>query len=324
MSYIGDAMPIAPQASNISGSVDSVFLFILVLCAIALGLITVTLIYFVIKYNRKRHPKGEDIEENKWLEIAWTIIPAVLFIVMFVYGWTNFSYMREVPREALVIEVTGRQWAWSFKYPNGKQTSDLYLAVDHPVKLELRSPDVIHGFFIPAFRIKQDVVPGKENYTWFVPTQLGSFDIECTVICGVSHAVMLSKAIVIPSDKFEEWYFGDEETPLSQDTKASSSPVDLMRDPAVDLLEKHLCLSCHSLDGSALVGPSLKGLYGRKQTVLTPDGKEMETIVNDAYLERSIVNPAAEWVKGYPPAMPEKQIPGGELRQILEFIKNLK
>ena len=317
-------MPIAPQASNISGSVDSVFLYIAVLCAIALLGITASLVYFVVKYNRKRHPKGEDIEGNIWLEIAWTVIPAALFLVMFVYGWTNFSYMREVPREALVIEVTGRQWAWTFKYPNGKQTSDLYLAVDRPVKLELRSPDVIHGFFIPAFRIKQDVVPGKENYTWFVPTQLGSFDIECTVICGVSHALMLAKAVVIPVDEFEKWYFGGEETPLAWNKKPPVSADGTVKDPVVNLLNRHLCLSCHSLDGSAMVGPSLKGLYGRRQIVLVPEGKEVEATVNDAYLEKSIREPAAEIAKGYPPAMPQNQLSGDELRQVLEFIKALR
>jgi cytochrome c oxidase subunit II len=317
-------MPIAPQASNISGRVDSVFLFIFVLCAVFLVFITAALIYFVIKYHKKRHPKGEDIEGNTWLEIAWTAIPTVLFLVMFVYGWTNFSYMREVPREAMVIEVTGRQWAWSFKYPNGKQTSNLYLAVDRPVKLELRSLDVIHGFFIPAFRIKQDAVPGKENYTWFVPTQLGSFDIECTVICGVSHAVMLAKAVVTPIEQFEKWYFGSAETPIAAKISPSSSANEIMKDPAVNLLNRYLCLSCHSLDGSAMVGPSFKGLYGKKQTVTTPDGKELEITVDSANLEKSIREPAAEIVKGYPPAMPGNQLSGEELAQVLKFIEAIK
>ena len=321
MSYTGDAMPIAPQASNISGSVDSVFLSILVLCAAFLIFITASLLYFVFKYNRKRHPKGEDIHGNTWLEITWTVIPTVLFLAMFVYGWTNFSYMRQVPREAMVIEVTGRQWAWSFKYPNGKQTSNLYLAADRPVKLELRSLDVIHGFFIPAFRIKQDVVPGKDNFTWFAPTQLGSFDIECTVICGVSHALMLAKAVVIPVEEFEKWYFGGEEIPPTSNTKASASAEEAMKDPTVDLLNRNLCLSCHSLDGSPMVGPSLKGLYGRKTTVITPDGKETEATVDDAYLATSIREPAAEIAKGYPPAMPANQLSGDEIKQVIEFIK---
>jgi cytochrome c oxidase subunit 2 len=317
-------MPIAPQASNVSGGVDSVFLFIFVLSAAFLILITATIIFFVVKYSRKRHPRGEDIEGNTWLEIAWTAIPTVLFLLMFVYGWTNYRYMREVPREAMEIQVTGRQWAWSFQYPNGKQTSNLYLAVDKPVKLELHSLDVIHGFFIPAFRVKQDVVPGKNNYTWFVPTQLGSFDIECTVICGVSHAIMLSKAVVIPVEDFEKWFSGDAPTPLANEARPVDSTERPLRDPAVNLLNRHLCLSCHSLDGSPMVGPSLKGLYGKKQIVLTPAGKELEVTVDDAYLENSIRKPAAEIAKGYPPAMPDNQLSGDEIKQIVAFIKTLK
>ncbi len=202
------------QASSAAGRVDAVFLAITALCALFLVLITFLLVYFVIKYNKKRHPKGEDIEGNTWLEIVWTVTPAVLFLLMFYYGWTNFDYERNVPRDAMVIDVTARQWAYSFTYPNGKRTTELYLALNKPFKMELHSLDVIHGFYIPAFRVKEDVVPGKNNYTWFTPTMLGNFDIECTVICGVGHAKMLSKVVVVPVEVFESWYFGDENSPL--------------------------------------------------------------------------------------------------------------
>jgi cytochrome c oxidase subunit 2 len=318
-------MPIIPQASSAAGRVDSVFLFIFVLSVAFLAFITAALVYFVIKYNRKRHPKGRDIEGNKWLEAMWTGVPTVLFIAMFVYGWTNYNYMRQVPREAMVIEVTARQWAYSFKYPkNGKQTSSLILAVGKPVKLELRSLDVIHGFFIPAFRVKEDIVPGKRNYTWFAPTQLGSFDIECTVICGVGHATMLAKAIVVPVDDFEKWYFGDEDTPLPEPARASSPKNNVPANQALNLINEKLCLTCHSTDGSASVGPSLKGLYGKKQTVLDPNGVEREVTADDAYLVRAIKNPGAEEVKGYPAVMPETSMSDAEVQQIVDFIKILK
>jgi cytochrome c oxidase subunit 2 len=317
-------MPIIPQASSAAGRVDSVFLFILVLCVASLFLITAALIYFVVKYNRKRRPKAEDIEGSLWIEALWTVIPTVLFIVMFVFGWTNFRYMREVPREAMVIEVTGRQWAWSFKYPNGKHTTELLLAADRPVKLELRSLDVIHGFFIPAFRIKQDVVPGKDNYTWFVPTQLGSFDIECTVICGVSHAQMLSKAVVVPVTDFEAWYFGDEGTPLPKQAKAPGPLPAPSPGSALRLLKQKLCLTCHSVDDSAMVGPSLKGLYGKKATVLDPQGRELMVTVDEAYLSRAIRDPGAEIAKGYPPIMPPTPVTDAEIKQMVEFIKTLR
>jgi cytochrome c oxidase subunit II len=317
-------MPIAPQASSVAGRVDSVFLFILVLCVAFLIFITAALVYFAVRYNKKRHPKGKDIEGNLWLEVVWTVIPTVLFLAMFFYGWTNFRYMREVPREAMVIEVTGRQWAWSFKYPNGKRTAELVLAIDKPVKLELRSLDVIHGFFIPAFRIKQDVVPGKENYTWFVPTQLGSFDIECTVICGISHANMLGKAVVISVADFEKWYFSDQTDIAPRQIAASNPSTAGIANPALDLMNKKACTACHSLDGSVRVGPTLKGLYGRRQVVIDSKGKESTVTVDDAYLVRAIKNPEAESAKGWPPAMPRTPLTETELRQLIQFIKNLQ
>ena len=317
-------MPFIPQASSAAGRVDAVFLFILVLCAVFLFLITATLIFFVVKYSRKKHPQAKDIEGNAWLETAWTIIPTVLFLAMFIYGWTNFSYMREAPRDAMVIEVTGRQWAWSFKYPNGKQTADLFLALDKPVRLELRSLDVIHGFFVPAFRIKEDVVPGKKNYTWFTPTQLGSFDIECTVICGVSHADMLAKAIVVPVEEFGAWYFGDEDAPLPGHAAPEISEKASSENMAVKILKDKFCTPCHSIDGTPMVGPTFKGMYGETQVVIDSDGKEHETVVDENYLARAIQDPMAEILKGYPPAMPKTHLDDAELQQVVEYIKSLK
>jgi cytochrome c oxidase subunit 2 len=243
---------------------------------------------------------------------------------MFVYGWTNFSYMREVPRDAMVIEVTGRQWAWSFRYPNGKQTTDLLLAADKPVKLELRSLDVIHGFFIPAFRIKEDVVPGKENFTWFAPIQLGSFDIECTAICGVSHAIMLSKAVVVPVADFEAWYFGSEEASLPGQAKKSVSATEQSGTAALKILNEKSCTTCHSIDGSPMVGPSLKALYGKRQVITDSSGKDHEATVDDAYLVKAIQTPSADTVKGYPPIMPNNPLNDSELKQVVDYIKTLR
>jgi cytochrome c oxidase subunit 2 len=317
-------MPIIPQASSAAGRVDSVFLYILVLCVAVLVLITTALIYFVIRYNRKRHPKGEDIQGNTWLEIVWTVIPTVLFLTMFYFGWTNFNYMREAPRDAMVVQVTGRQWAWSFQYPNGKQTTDLFLAFNKPVKLQLHSLDVIHGFFIPAFRIKEDVVPGKENYTWFSPTQLGSFDIECTVICGVNHANMLAKAIVVPVEDFKAWYFGDADSPLPEKTVSDVSSEASSKTAGYKVLESKFCTTCHSIDGSPMVGPTFKGLYGKKQTIVDSDGTEHEIVVDDDYLARAIQDPMADSVKGYPPAMPKNPLNADDLQLIVKYIKSLQ
>jgi cytochrome c oxidase subunit II len=316
-------MPIAPEASTAAGRVDAVFLFIVALCAVVLILITFLMVYFVIKYSRKRHPRAEDIEGNAWLEIVWTITPTILFLAMFYYGWTNYSYMRDVPRDAMVISVTARQWAWSFTYPNGKKATDLFLALDKPVKLELHSLDVIHGFYVPAFRVKEDVVPGKNNYTWFIPTQLGSFDIECTVICGVDHANMLSKAVVVSVSDFETWYFGDADTPPpGQPGRAAEAAAP--EKPAVAMLRKNSCLTCHSLDGSVMVGPTFKTLYGKKQVVVGASGDERQVTVDDSYLARAIQDPLSEIVKGYPPAMPPNPLRDNELKLAIDYIKECK
>jgi cytochrome c oxidase subunit II len=206
-------MPFLTPPLSIADRVDNVFLYIFVLSVVFLVFITGLMVYFTVKYSRRRNPKPVDIEGNAWLEATWTLTPLVLFLSMFYFGWTNFAYMRNPPRDAMVIEVTGRQWAWSFKYPNNKRSEELYLALGRPVRLELRSQDVLHGFYIAAFRVKEDVVPGRQNFLWFAPTILGTFDIQCTVMCGVDHSKMLSKAHVLSEDDFRAWYFADEDAP---------------------------------------------------------------------------------------------------------------
>ncbi|MBZ5497526.1 MAG: cytochrome c oxidase subunit II [Acidobacteriia bacterium] len=316
-------MPFFQQASSAAGRVDAVFLAITALCVAFLIFITSLMVYFVIKYSKKRHPKGVDIEGNTRLEIVWTATPTILFLAMFYFGWTNFDYERSVPRDAMVITVTARQWAYSFTYPNGKQTTQLFLALNKPVKAELRSLDVIHGFYIPAFRIKEDVVPGKQNYTWFIPTRLGTFDIECTVICGVNHANMLSKAVVVPVAEFEAWYFGDEDAPLPGQTKVAATAA-RPGNPALAVLTEKSCLSCHSLDGRVMVGPTFMGLYGQKETVKNSDGREREVTVDESRLANAIRAPGADVVKGYPPVMPSVPLKEAELNQVIELIKSLK
>jgi cytochrome c oxidase subunit 2 len=317
-------MPLGAQASTAAGRVDEVFLFSLALSVVFLVLITFLLVFFIIKYNRKRHPRGEDIEGNTGLEITWTVIPTILFLFMFYFGWTNFEYERNVPRDAMVINVTARQWAYSFTYPNGKQTTELYLALNKPVKTELRSLDVIHGFYIPAFRIKEDIVPNRQNYTWFIPTMLGSFDIECTVICGPGHANMLSKAVVVPVADFEAWYFGDADAPLPGLAKTAEAPAPQSANPAMAVLDAKGCLTCHSLDGRVMVGPTFKGIYGRQEVVKDSAGHERAVKVDAVHIAKAIQNPDAELIKGYPSAMPAAELTPTEMSQIIDFIRSLK
>ena len=311
------------QASSAAERVDSIFLFIFALSVAFLLFITFLMVYFVIRYSRKRNPKPRDIEGHFGLEVTWTVVPLVLFLAMFYYGWTNYEYMRNAPDDAMVVKVTGRQWAWDFEYPNGKPTEELYLALDRPVRLEIRSVDVIHGFYVPAFRIKMDAVPGKANYTWFTPTLLGSFDIECSVICGAGHASMLSKAVVVPEEEFTAWYFGGDDAPIPDQTMADSTPADESVPSGLAILEANSCLACHSIDGEVTVGPTFKGIYGRTTTV-EAEGTEREVVIDEAYLKKAIQDPMSETTKGYPPAMPPIPLSEEELQEVIEYLKTLE
>jgi cytochrome c oxidase subunit 2 len=309
-------------ASTLAGKVDAVFLYIFALTIAFLVLITFLMIYFTVRFRRSRAGTAQDIHGHTGLELTWTLVPLALFLTMFYYGWTNYRYLREVPRDAMAIKVTARQWAWSFTYPSGRQTSELFVALGRPIRLDLHSLDVLHGFYIPAFRIKADVVPGKDNYTWFQATQLGDFDIECTVMCGVNHSYMLSKVHVIPEADFSLWYFGDSAEPpkLGQAELAAAAP-DPARGERVFKLKG--CVACHSLDGSKLVGPTWKGLFGSKVTVLV-DGKETEVTADDDYLKRSIHHPPREIVKGFAPQMPKADLKARDVADLTAFIKSLQ
>jgi cytochrome c oxidase subunit 2 len=187
--------------------VDNVFIFIVVVSVFFLLLVTGVMIYFVFRYSEKRHPKSENITGSTTLEILWTVIPLILVLMMFFYGWDAFKNMRTVPPGAMVVKVTGRMWYWGFEYENKKRSdSTLYVPVGNPVKMEIYSADVNHSFYLPQFRIKEDAIPGRMNYLVFNPTEEGTFDIFCAEYCGMNHSYMLGHLVVLSKEKFAEWY----------------------------------------------------------------------------------------------------------------------
>lgn len=194
------------SASNFTDNVDAVFLYITALSLIVLVGITVAMIYFVIRYSRKRNPVPTHVEENLALEVLWTAIPLVLFLSMFYFGWVGYKDMRNVPENALQIKVTARMWQWSFEYPNGLKTDTLYVAAGMPVRTELRSTDVSHAFFIPAFRVKKDVYSNKVNDLWFRSDKVGRYDIACAEYCGLNHSGMYTAVHVMEPGDFDAWY----------------------------------------------------------------------------------------------------------------------
>jgi cytochrome c oxidase subunit 2 len=189
-------------------SVDFVMLYIVAISIILLLGITATMIYFVFKYNRKKGHAPVDIHGNVWLEIIWIVIPTLLVLSMFYYGYTSFREIRDIPANPFIVKVTARMWQFSFEYPNAKKTDTLYVPINIPIKLELQSVDVNHAFFIPAFRIKEDVIHGKINYLYFTARETGSYDVACAEYCGLSHAKMYTKVIVKDTSAFTAWYGG--------------------------------------------------------------------------------------------------------------------
>jgi cytochrome c oxidase subunit 2 len=230
--------------------------------------------------------------------------------------------MSNAPADSMLVKVTGRQWAWSFEYPNQKQTQVLYASIERPVKLEVRSLDVIHGFFIPAFRLKIDALPGRVNTAWFKPTVTGAYDIECTVICGVDHSSMLSKVVVVPEAEFRRWYFGDENAPAPKPDPPVAK-LDPTQPPALATLNRHNCLSCHSTDGSVMVGPTFRGMFGQTQEVIV-GGKPRQVLVDEAHLRRGLRDPGAQRLKGYPAVMPAANLTPVEVDDVVTYIKSLQ
>jgi cytochrome c oxidase subunit 2 len=206
-------------ASNFIESVDGVFLLSIIISVFFLVLITTLMIYFVIKYNRKRNPKATNVHSNSLLEITWTVIPTILVLILFWYGWVGYKEMVDVPEDAMNVEVTAQMWKWQFKYETGKVTDSLYVPVNKAVKLTLTSNDVNHAFFIPAFRVKKDVYPGTQRITWFRANEVGEYDIACAEYCGLNHSYMYSKIIVMTETDFKNWLYGvsDEDLKLLEE-----------------------------------------------------------------------------------------------------------
>jgi cytochrome c oxidase subunit 2 len=300
-------------ATGISGRVvDNVFLYIVTICIMLLALITFLMVYFVVRYRREKHPKPVDIEGSTWLEITWTVIPTLIVLSMFYYGLTGFEFLKKVPPGAMTVKVVARQWSWLFQYENGIQDPELRVPVGKPIKLLLTSQDVIHGFYIPAFRIKQDVVPGMTNYLWFQPTQAGTFDVMCSQYCGLEHSHMLTKIVVLPQEEFTKWYQS-----RKGEVAAKGPPL------GSQFYQVKGCVACHSTDGSPRVGPTFKGLLGKKEEV-TSAGKKETVVVDEAFVRKFISEPNVVHIEGYPPIMPKISMTNEERTALVDYIKSLR
>lgn len=305
-------------ASQQGQSVDWLFRLEFAIAAVFLVLCMVFLLYSLFAFRRKPGDMEDarPIEGSMPLEIAWTVVPLIIVMGLGFYGAGVLNDITEPPNpeKELVVDVTGSQWAWKFEYPDlGVTSSELVLPVNQPILFRVHATDVIHSFWVPEFRIKVDAIPGINNQIRIKPTRVGEYKVRCAEICGTGHAYMLAKVEVMADTDFQDW--------VTHETTEIPAEGEIQQGRA--LAEQSGCLSCHSTDGSKLVGPTWKGLY--KSEVLLADGTTVE--VDDDYLHRAIEDPGAEIVQGFPDIMPKNfkdQLTPEQIKLIVEYVESVK
>ena len=299
-------------ATDIAHQWDSLYGFLLWASFISCVLVIGGLIVFAAKYRRvSENDKTPYISHDTRLEFLWSFIPFVIFMVVFVWGWMVFYNFRKMPTNALEIAVEAQKWNWTFGYKSGRRSSgEFYVPLNEPVKLVMTSKDVIHSFYVPAFRNKQDVVPGRYTAYWFKANAVGDYNVFCTEYCGEKHSGMLAKVHVVPREQFDEWLANDLYKGLS------------MAEVGQKVYQSR-CVACHSLTDAKQVGPGWKGLFGRQEVMA--DGQPI--VADENYIRESILNPNAKIVQGYQAGiMPTfaGQLNEQELMGVIEFIKTVK
>lgn len=294
-------------------STDAVMGFIHVVSFILLIGITVAIIYFAIKYRRKsENDKTALITHNNTLEITWSVIPLLLCFIVFGWGYSGWLNLKTAPDDAYEINVSAFKWGWTFGYETGaKIPNEIHVPAGKPVKLVMKSQDVIHSFYVPDYRVKQDVLPNRYTSLWFQAEEPGESQVFCTEYCGTSHSDMLAKVIVHTPEDFETWL-------AKQGTGGGGTPVER----GENLLSVQGCVTCHSVDGSDKIGPSFKGLWGKDEQL--SDGSTVT--VDENYLRESILDPGAKIVQGYQNQMVsyEGRLSDDDISDIIEYIKTLE
>ena len=296
-------------ASTMAPKIDSLFTFVNVVSGILLVGVVAAMLWFMYRYRRQDPAeRPSPVKESKLLEISWIVIPTILVLLVFNWGFKSFVAQKTIPDNAYEIRVQARSWGWSFEYPNGVTTDTLYVPADEPVKTTMSSQDVIHSFYVPAFRVKQDVLPNRYTSVWFEATKEGTYDLFCTEYCGRNHSEMDAEVKVVSRARFDQWL------------ESAATPDDI---PLPELGEKLYtqqgCQGCHSLDGSDMVGPTWKGLYGKTDHQMA-DGSMVTADAN--YLRESILQSGAKVVEGYQNVMPSyASLSEREVTGLVEFIK---
>ena len=305
-------LPFSPeQASNFAPNVDTLMTFMILVSVFFSFAITVAIVIFFFKFHRKKKDDvGVPILGDLRLETAWIVVPAILALAMFGWGAVVYVDYRHAPQDTLDVYVIGKQWMWKVQQPNGRrEINELHIPLGRDVKLILASEDVIHDFFVPAFRVKMDVVPGHYNTMWFRPTKAGRYHFFCSQYCGTNHAVMGGWVTVMEPSDYAAW--------LSGGSGAELNPVAA----GERLFSEKACVTCHIANGTGRA-PSLNGVYGG--TVRLADGSTVTA--DDAYIRESVLKPNAKIVAGYQPVMPsfDGQLTEEQILSLTAYIKSLQ
>jgi cytochrome c oxidase subunit II len=295
------------RASTMAGNVDALFIFLLIVSGMITLLIFTTVVYFAARYRHRSGVPAEQIEGSNGLEVTWTVIPFFVFIAIFAWGATIFFKSRTPPRDSTEVYVVAKQWMWKIEHAEGqREINELHVPVGRDVKLIMTSQDVIHSFFIPAFRMKQDVVPGRYTMAWFRATKPGTYHLFCSQYCGTQHSGMIGNIVVMDPAQYEAWMSGGAGGPLS----ASGEKI----------FAELGCSTCHRSDTQGR-GPNLIGVFGKP--VLLEDGRTVTADEN--YIRESILDPGAKVVKGFRPVMPTFQglVSEEQLNALIAYVKSL-
>ena len=302
------------QASTFASEVDWFFDVVLWICIVFFALIVGGMIYFVWKYRQRPGYQGSpEAVHNNLLEVTWTVIPTLIVVWIFVRGVYGYLDMMSPPTETYDISVKATQWNWAFTYPNGAISNDLHVPINKPVKLIMRSEDVIHSLFVPAFRAKTDIVPGRVNTMWFEAIKEGSYDLYCTEYCGRSHSVMHAMVVVESQEKFDAW--------LAEASKPPTDPIEWGK----WIYERQGCKGCHSFNGTIVVGPSFQGSFGTSMQMA--DGQTV--VMDEQYIRDSILNPQNKARANFAAKIKQMNSYAGKLKEeeieaLTAFIKSLK
>jgi cytochrome c oxidase subunit 2 len=293
------------RASTASHQVDSLYIFLCTVTAFFTLLIFALIVYFAFKYRRKNAVAPLPVPTNYRLELLWTIIPLLIAMVIFFWGARVFVYIYRPPRDALDIHVIGKQWMWKLQHPAGRrEINELHVPIGQPVRLIVASQDVIHSFYVPAFRIKQDAIPGRYAIIWFEADRVGEYHLFCAEYCGTEHSKMIGRVVVMEPQKYQEWLAG---TPAEESPAASGQK----------LFSSLGCIACHGEKA-----PSMAGIFGQRHRM----SDDTVVQVDEHYLRESILDSTARVVAGYQPIMPSfrGRVTEEQLSELIAYIKSLR